>query len=82
MIREVEGCGARVVLAVQLNHIKKKNLMENKNKFSKLQDSPVIDYILVFTRYKKITLFISGKKFHLARLSSQTEQRTRIISPT
>ena len=50
MVREVGGCGARVVLEVQPNHIKKKNLMENKNKFSKLQDSPIIDYILVFTR--------------------------------
>ena len=41
-----------------------------------------IDYISAFTRYKKITFFISGQEFHLARLSSQAEQRTRIISST
>ena len=32
-----------------------------------------IDYISAFTRYKKITFFISGQEFHLARLSSQAE---------
>ena len=32
---EVGGCGARVVFEVQRNHTKKKNVRENKNKFSK-----------------------------------------------
>ena len=40
------------------------------------------DYISVSTKYKKFTLFISEQEFHLARLSSQAEQRSRIISPT
>ena len=32
---EVGSCGARVVFEVQRNHTKKKNIRENKNKFSK-----------------------------------------------
>ena len=35
VVREVGSCGARVVFEVQRNHTKKKNVRENKNKFSK-----------------------------------------------
>ena len=84
MVREVGGCGARVVLEIQRNHTKKKK-NERGRKQEKIQqvvNFASIDYISAFTRYKKITLFISGQEFHLARLSSQAEQRTRIISST
>ena len=84
MVREVGGCGARVVLEIQRNHTKKKK-NERGRKQEKIQqvvNFASIDYISAFTRYKKITFFISGQEFHLARLSSQVEQRTRIISPT
>ena len=40
------------------------------------------DYISVSTKYKKFTLFISEQEFHLARLSSQAEQRSHSTSPT
>ena len=39
------------------------------------------DYISVSTKYKKFTLFISEQEFHLARLSSQAEQRSHSTSP-
>ena len=84
MVREVGGCGARVVLEIQRNHTKKKK-NERGRKQEKIQqvvNFASIDYISAFTRYKKITFFISGQEFHLARLSSQAEQRTRIISST
>ena len=84
MVREVGGCGARVVLEIQRNHTKKKK-NERGRKQEKIQqvvNFASIDYISAFTRYKKITFFISGQEFHFARLSSQAEQRTRIISPT
>ena len=35
VVREVGGCGARVVFEVHRNHTKKKNIRENKNKFNK-----------------------------------------------
>ena len=35
LVREVGSCGARVVFEVQRNNTKKKNIRENKNKFSK-----------------------------------------------
>ena len=38
------------------------------------------DYISVSTKNKKITIFVCGQEFHFARLSSQAEQRIRIIS--
>ena len=84
MVREVGGCGARVVIEIQRNHTKKKK-NERGRKQEKIQqvvNFASIDYISAFTRYKKITFFISGQEFHLARLSSQAEQRTRIISST
>ena len=65
--------------------IQKKKKNERGRKQEKIQqvvNFASIDYISAFTRYKKITFFISGKEFHLARLSSQAEQRTRIISST
>ena len=84
MVREVGGCGARVVLEIQRNHTKKKKERKGskQEKIQQVVNFASIDYISAFTRYKKITLFISGQEFHFARLSSQAEQRTRIISST
>ena len=84
MAREVEGCGARVVLEIQRNHTKKKKKERGRKQenIQQVVNFASIDYISAFTRYKKITFFISGQEFHLARLSSQAEQRTRIISST
>ena len=84
MVREVEGCGARVVLEIQRNHTKKKKKERGRKQenIQQVVNFASIDYISAFTRYKKITFFISGQEFHLARLSSQAEQRTRIISST
>ena len=82
MVREVGGCGARVVLEIQRNHTKKKKNErgQKQENIQQVVNFASIDYISAFTRYKKITFFISGQEFHLARLSSQAEQRTRIIS--
>ena len=40
------------------------------------------DYISASTKYKKFTIFVCEQEFHLARLSSQAEQRSHSTSPT
>ena len=83
MVREVGGCGVRVLPEVQRNHVKKKEeLKRKKEQIQQVVIDLLIINISVSTRYKKITLFISGQEFHLAHLRSQTERKTRIISPT
>ena len=69
----------------KFNEIIQKKKNERGRKQEKIQqvvNFTSIDYISAFTRYKKITFFISGQEFHFARLSSQAEQRIRIIPPT
>ena len=56
---------------------------EHKGKQEQIQQVVrFTDYISVSTKYKKFTIFVCGQEFHFARLSSQAEQRIRIISPT
>ena len=54
---------------------------EHKGKQEQIQQVVrFTDYISVSTKYKKFTIFVCGQEFHFARLSSQAEQRIRIIS--
>ena len=56
---------------------------EHKGKQEQIQQVVrFTDYISVSTKYKKFTLFINEQEFHLARLSSQAEQRSHSTSPT
>ena len=80
---KLEAVGKSCTRNSTKSYKKKKNERGRKQeKIQQVVNFASIDYISAFTRYKEITFFISGQEFHFARLSSQAEQRTRIISST